>query len=133
MISTDSDIGTSPSGTTFASQPSSPQQINPSADNSPSYPESYNLYNFFADYANKRIIATPKSTINSDLSSIMESTDKKHTSPDYYPNPNLALRQGYIDIVDHLQGLSIASKKQLGELNSYTILAINLSLNRFVF
>lgn len=119
MISTDSDIGTSPSGTTFASQPSSPQQINPSADNSPSYPESYNLYNFFADYANKRIIATPKSTINSDLSSIMESTDKnnmKHTSPDYY-NPNQALRQGYIDIVDHLQGLSIASKKQLGVFN----------------
>ena len=101
MISTDSDIGTSPSGTTFASQPSSPQQINP---------ESYNLYNFFTDYANKKMLSgATKSTINSSDMSFIGSDNIKKQSPEYF-NPR------HIEIVDHLQGLSIASKKQLGNL-----------------
>lgn len=110
MISTDSDIGTSPSGTTYASQPSSPQQIHQSTDNSPncSLPDS-NPYSFFMDSANFR----PR-PMNAQSAMSNESSSNEQDYLARKESLSQQQKQGYLDVLDQLRNLTVTSKKQLG-------------------
>lgn len=127
IISTDSDIGTSPSGTTYASQPSSPQQVNFSTttDNSPncSIPDS-NMYNFFMDNIYNKKYPPPGVMMNSNHQQ-GRSNDSSSNEQDLImmmrkDSPgasNQQLKQSYLDVIDQLRDLSITSKKQIGNFN----------------
>lgn len=134
MISTDSDIGTSPSGTTFTSQPSSPQQPSQSAENSPSYliPENSNLYTFFMDklYMKNQMSsnAATKSPTSNESSSTNEHDRFRKESPGELSNSSLVTSKPvHLDAIDQLRGLSILSNKQLGT----TRIQISFNSNHF--
>lgn len=115
IISTDSDIGTSPSGTTLASQPSSPQQINQSAD-SPSYfgpNNNNNPYNFYMDNNEnlRKRISNAQSRVSNESS--MNDADRFYKDGSELFSSNLPIKQGYLD-VSQLTGLNGEKKKQLG-------------------
>lgn len=119
IISTDSDIGTSPSGTTYASQPSSPQQINLSTDNSPncSIPDT-NMYNFFMDSMYKKY---PGNNYQSGGGGGGRSNESSSNEQDLIMRKDsLAnhqqLKQCYLDVIDQLRDLTITSKKQIGKI-----------------